>query len=64
MLDINRVEANYGGVKTDVRFGNVTAVIIRGSVFGEMSFCAVKGVEKGFDCFFIGFLCSVPWLVI
>ena len=43
VLNIDGVEANDGGVESDVGFGDVGAVVERGSVGSKMGFGTVEG---------------------
>lgn len=58
MLHVDRVEANDGSVKADVRFGYVGTKVVGSGVFSKVCFGAVERGEKGFDGFLISFLCS------
>lgn len=59
MLHVHGVEADDGGVETDVCFGDVFAVVVRARGRGEVTFGAVEGSEEFGDRCFVGFLCSV-----
>lgn len=56
MLHVNRIEADDGGVQTNIRLGDVLAVIIRSRVFSQMFFSTVQRSEKGVHGLFVGFL--------
>ena len=56
MLDVYRVKSDHGGEEADVGFGDGGAVVVRGGMGGEVGFGAVKGMEKGLDGLFVGFL--------
>ena len=58
VLHINRVEANDGSIEANVCFSDIGTEIVWSSVFGKVSFGAVKGGKKGFDGFLISFLRS------
>lgn len=56
VLNVDRVEADDGGVEADVGFGDAVAVVVGAGVLLEVAFDAVKGFEELFYCFFVGFL--------
>jgi len=56
MLDVDGVEADDGGVESDVGFGDGGAVVVGGRVVGEVGFSAIEGFEKGVDVLFVGCL--------
>ena len=58
MLHIDRVEANNGSIEANICFSDVGTEIKWSSVFGKVSFGAVKGGKKGFDGFLVRFLRS------
>ena len=58
MLHIDWVEANDGSIEANICFSNIGTEEVRSSVFGKVSFGAVKGGKKGFDGFLVRFLRS------
>jgi len=56
MLDVDWVEADDGGVESDVGFGDGGAVVVGRRVVGEVGFSAIEGFEKGVDILFVGCL--------
>ncbi len=58
VLNVDRIEADDGGVEADVGFGDGGAEVIGRGVGGKVGFDAVQRAEEGVDSFFVGFLGS------
>lgn len=62
MLNVNRVEADDGGVEAYVRFGDSFSEIERSRSLCQMGFSAIEGAEQGSESFLVGFLGSVDYV--
>lgn len=56
MLHVDGVEADDGGVETDVGLAEVLAKVVGCCVLGQVGFGPVEGGKKGLDGFFVRFL--------
>lgn len=63
MLHVDCVEADDGRVEANICFCDVGAMVEGPRGFLEVGFGAVEGGEECFDCFVVGFLCAVWWVL-
>ena len=56
VLDVDRVEADDGGVEPDVGFGDVCAEVVWACGAGEVCFRLIEVFEERPDVVFVGFL--------